>query len=85
MSYVGSRYLVIGSAAPGDTFVLERGTAECSSLRFGSDANKRGPLLYLDFTRQWRLMTLDAMTDQYGTNDPIVVRYGSKPNLMVSK
>ena len=25
MSYVGSRYLVIGSAAPGDTFVLERG------------------------------------------------------------
>ena len=32
MSYVGSRYLVIGSAGPGDTFVLERGTAECSSF-----------------------------------------------------
>ena len=32
MSYVGSRYLVIGSAAPGDTFALERGAAECSSF-----------------------------------------------------
>ena len=34
MSYVGSRYLVIGSAAPGYTFVLECGAAECSSLYF---------------------------------------------------
>ena len=32
MSYFGSRYLAIESAAPRDTFVLERGAAECSSL-----------------------------------------------------
>ena len=30
-SYFGSRYSAIGIAAPGDTFMLERGAAECSS------------------------------------------------------
>ena len=37
MSYFGSRYIAIRSAGPGDTFVLERGAAECSSFTCGSD------------------------------------------------
>ena len=35
ISDFGSRYLAIGSATPGDTFVLERGAAEFSTEEIG--------------------------------------------------
>ena len=49
MSYFGSRYIAIRSAAPGDTFVLERGADECSSylLPYEHFQDERNYKLYL--------------------------------------
>ena len=47
MSYLGNRYLAIGSAALGDTFVLECGVAKCSSYNCCFDST-------LLFRYMWR-------------------------------